>query len=460
MTKIGRNDPCPCGSGKKYKKCCLLKTENANRRSQSGKSAVQTALDWLHKRYPEEVSAAVTSDFFGELTDEEHDVLESLPSHLEESISINIGEWLLNDSELSIKGKECRVLDLLFGYKGPLLTSTGREWLTEISKRSMSLYEVFEVKKGEGLLLKDLINTDETPVWVVEKTASGFILQWDIFGARLARKEEEIVLTGAVYPMERSQSLACLKEINSEIEGIKDEPLLVRKIVSSLIIAFWLDSLLHVKPLPDFVDAGTGDKLNLTTDRYKVLDWDLLTASLSACKDVDGSRGEGWDRFIELEDDRLRILASLTPCKGDILEVFCRTVALADDARSWLEDVAGDAIVYKIREITDPRSSEWQNPASPTPPEIPPEAQRQIIQEYLLKHYESWLETPLPALGGKSPLKAVKTKKWRPEVIELLKSIDQLEQGRIVETGGEALDIRFLWSRLGIDRDNCELWNN
>ena len=22
MKKIGRNDPCPCGSGKKYKKCC------------------------------------------------------------------------------------------------------------------------------------------------------------------------------------------------------------------------------------------------------------------------------------------------------------------------------------------------------------------------------------------------------------------------------------------------------
>lgn len=23
-TKIGRNDPCPCGSGKKYKRCCLV----------------------------------------------------------------------------------------------------------------------------------------------------------------------------------------------------------------------------------------------------------------------------------------------------------------------------------------------------------------------------------------------------------------------------------------------------
>jgi preprotein translocase subunit SecA len=21
--KVGRNDPCPCGSGKKYKKCCM-----------------------------------------------------------------------------------------------------------------------------------------------------------------------------------------------------------------------------------------------------------------------------------------------------------------------------------------------------------------------------------------------------------------------------------------------------
>ncbi|NLM35621.1 MAG: hypothetical protein GX206_09315 [Clostridiales bacterium] len=26
--KIGRNDPCPCGSGKKYKKCCGSKTAN------------------------------------------------------------------------------------------------------------------------------------------------------------------------------------------------------------------------------------------------------------------------------------------------------------------------------------------------------------------------------------------------------------------------------------------------
>lgn len=29
MAKVGRNQPCPCGSGKKYKQCCLAKDEAA-----------------------------------------------------------------------------------------------------------------------------------------------------------------------------------------------------------------------------------------------------------------------------------------------------------------------------------------------------------------------------------------------------------------------------------------------
>jgi tetratricopeptide (TPR) repeat protein len=29
MAQVGRNQPCPCGSGKKYKRCCLAKDEAA-----------------------------------------------------------------------------------------------------------------------------------------------------------------------------------------------------------------------------------------------------------------------------------------------------------------------------------------------------------------------------------------------------------------------------------------------
>ena len=34
--KVGRNDPCPCGSGKKYKKCCGAKAETTSAASNSG----------------------------------------------------------------------------------------------------------------------------------------------------------------------------------------------------------------------------------------------------------------------------------------------------------------------------------------------------------------------------------------------------------------------------------------
>jgi hypothetical protein len=39
--KVGRNDPCPCGSGKKYKKCCLAKDEAAARQESAQRAATQ-----------------------------------------------------------------------------------------------------------------------------------------------------------------------------------------------------------------------------------------------------------------------------------------------------------------------------------------------------------------------------------------------------------------------------------
>ena len=33
MTKLGRNAPCPCGSGKKYKRCCLSRQPQAEQAS-------------------------------------------------------------------------------------------------------------------------------------------------------------------------------------------------------------------------------------------------------------------------------------------------------------------------------------------------------------------------------------------------------------------------------------------
>ncbi len=43
MAKTGRNDPCPCGSGKKYKQCCLARDEAAAASARAAKLAAAPA---------------------------------------------------------------------------------------------------------------------------------------------------------------------------------------------------------------------------------------------------------------------------------------------------------------------------------------------------------------------------------------------------------------------------------
>jgi hypothetical protein len=41
--KVGRNDPCPCGSGLKYKKCCSAKDEAARSAALAAQAAERAA---------------------------------------------------------------------------------------------------------------------------------------------------------------------------------------------------------------------------------------------------------------------------------------------------------------------------------------------------------------------------------------------------------------------------------
>ena len=104
-----------------------------------------------------------TFRFQDEPDDDTLDAMDALSPHLSQAITINIGEWLLADAELEINGKDTPAKDLILGSKGPQLTVHGREWLLELGKRPLSLYEVREVKKGEGLLLADMVHPDQPP---------------------------------------------------------------------------------------------------------------------------------------------------------------------------------------------------------------------------------------------------------------------------------------------------------
>jgi hypothetical protein len=455
MSGIGRNDLCPCGSGKKYKKCCLASEDTSAARRREEQAAVQTALDWLNRHYPEEVGEAMHFHFLGEPDEEKLAAINAAAERFEQMLVINIGEWLLADAELAINGRDIPAIDLVLGKGGPVLSAHGREWLREIGKRPLSLYEVREVKLDEGLLLADMLKPHDPPVWVRERSATRFVVPWDIFGTRLALQDDcDLIMTGAVYPLERAVALACIEEIAQETEYEAGDPALRRFIIASTIIDYWLDSITTEKPLPEIVDASTGEKVALTTDHYHVLDWDVLERALSACDDVEGSRAEGWTRFEQVDEQRRRSRAALNPNEPNTLQVFCRTVKLADSTRKWLEGIACGAVRYKIREVVDPRSKKAQASVKPSPkPDIPVELQQQIMHEYLARHYETWSDISLPALKGKTPREAVKTDEGRRAVTEILKSIEQSEARLASSDNRQPFDISFLWERLGLTQE-------
>jgi hypothetical protein len=61
MAKTGRNDPCPCGSGKKYKQCCLARDGAAAATARAAQAAAAPARPWRPVRPSRSAATASTS---------------------------------------------------------------------------------------------------------------------------------------------------------------------------------------------------------------------------------------------------------------------------------------------------------------------------------------------------------------------------------------------------------------
>ena len=98
MTGAGRNDPCPCGSGKKFKKCCLGKDRGSEARilrEEEGPGPAAKALDWLQQNFPEEAWVAVLGQYCEGLTEDELQELRGLPAQVQNMFFLNAHEWVL-----------------------------------------------------------------------------------------------------------------------------------------------------------------------------------------------------------------------------------------------------------------------------------------------------------------------------------------------------------------------------
>jgi hypothetical protein len=85
-------------------------------------------------------------------------------------------------------------------------------------------------------------------------------------------------------------------------------------------------------------------------------------------------------------------------------------------------------------------------------PELPPEVAEQAIHTFLDDHYRRTLDNPVPALDGKTPRQAAKTKKGRSQVIEWLKRLENSEYRRAASQGQKPYDTAWMWRELKLER--------
>ncbi len=486
MNQPSRNDPCPCGSGKKYKRCCLRREREVADAEYQRQRGPSIALDWLMDNYPWGVDEILQADFFGGLFEDEHERLADLPADFAEMVSINSAEWLLADGEIDLdadlaadleanhdvefdgdlnfdgdpdpdldgafdEGNPRLVRELLLEPGGPLFEVEQRRRLEQLFARSMGLYEVEESRPGEGLRLRDTLNREEpSSVWVGEKAGSRTLVRGDILGARLI-PGEPVTLSGALYPIPRGSYLnlrAGLLEMFDHCVSEQEK----REGIAFLIADAWLKTLVALPP--EVVDRSTGEPILLVTDHYEVLDWDRLTSVLAEQSDVEGDWTGEWVRLESVEGGAKRLLYSLTSSKKGRVQLFARTLKLADGGRAWIEGLAPGTLEHRIREQVDPMSSRVGLDAPPAgrsqDQKLPPEEMTALLQASYEQLYGNWADEPVPFLGDLTPRQALADERQREAVIELIRTYEFGEDERARAEGREPASFAFLWRGLGL----------
>jgi hypothetical protein len=253
MAQAGRNAPCPCGSGKKYKHCCLAK-DDAHQASAATAGTYQApatgeiadelrAIDWFLKNY-EEAANDVISVFFQDTRLGLREKIEKLPEVEKSSLLFNLHEWLIAEGKIDTDDALVKVSDVLLGPDGPLLSANGRRYIEDLAVSTLSIYEVLEVHTGKGLLLRDMVYTDEPPVFVHDREASFIFSPLGIMGVRILRRGDFCRMAVGAYPFEPAigQKIVdvFIEKAKREIEIRAYTQYTPEELISFTIVGAWL----------------------------------------------------------------------------------------------------------------------------------------------------------------------------------------------------------------------------
>jgi tetratricopeptide (TPR) repeat protein len=485
--KVGRNAPCPCGSGRKYKKCCLVKESPApteTRRGGPDRRLQDRLIEYVGRSLPKTESYRAMREFFGERFDVEGRTLEVDPEE-EEAEWPEFLEWLIHGFRLS-SGQT--PLAKFLADRGHSLPTDERAILEEWQDTAVGLLEVIDLEPGKTLTLRDVFTGETFQVQEVRGSLSA--ARWDLLSNRVirVRGERQLAGSGTRFPASERENL--VRHVTERYEAhrrqhpnatwrdfFRAEPLTFHRYAQTMLRDY----------RPPELHTQEGHPVMLGRVRYDVRDVRRLLAGLSAAPDFEettqaddppGTRQFAWlrtgpaERWVRegprpehgimissqrIEDPRrpgLSGLATLT-LTGDRLTLEAFSAQRLAWAKGRLAELVGDAVSLRSDVVEDV----WRKIGTAAPSrrpeeersELPPEIEARLLGQTLHRHFKSWLDERIPALEGRTPRAAARDLRLRPKVIQLLREIEN-HQDQARQQGKAWYDITWLWEELGINR--------
>jgi hypothetical protein len=481
--KTGRNDPCPCGSGKKYKKCCLGKEDVSvellwRRLGEAHDRLVHRLMKHAHDVFGEMAVAEALDEFLFWTEEDEYE--EILTDHEEFFYPWFLFNWTYdsNETDVALNGPEnITVAELYAAQQGKRLDPLERRLIETTVGRPFSFYEVLDCQPGQGYRLKDIFRGDS--VDVLEKMGSQNASRGDILLARLVQIDAVAMTIGSgavlIPPGMKPELIRfreCLLQDDDPItsETLNENDFEIRELYFDIY---------NVLTRPPELQNTDGDPFMFHTLNYEIDSPELafealkplsLTISEEDLRDDAELDQAGkiirvtipWNRKGHTKSKALdnTILGQLE-IDDRRLKVRVNSARRAEVIRKEIKKRLGKHARYINTEIQSPESmleavrsgegADHERGGGPDELINIPEV-RELMEATLFEHWNGWADQKIPALGGKTPRQAVKTPDGRESVEALLMDAERLmsEDKQMQNIGPAAIeDVR---RRLGLDK--------
>jgi hypothetical protein len=460
--KIRPNEPCPCGSGRKYKKCCGQPGTGSSARlphTPSDRISAFSKLDCFIDELWEEEEEDAFEVFWSRHLEREGELPEDMLV-----VSRDVQEtWFAFDYQTEDGG---RVID---EFLEQAELSLGERSLLETMRAStMRLYEVTDTAPGSSMTLRDLL--DGTVVTVSERTASRTVSRHECLAARViargcsGRPEMERGVL-PIPPLMRETVLGSIKEYRGEFlrhhrGGSIDE---FYKGLPPLFHEAWLTAIFE-PPVPKLANTA-GEEMIATRVSFHVEDEAALERAL------DGEREEGLGRT---GSGAWHWSEKSTPAAGDVslgtfvlrsgvLTIETNSVERGKRARELVERLSGKAIKHrgtthedvrrKVMEALTARAlgrADASDLEKSSPPPIDPNVAEALVLDHYARHYRAWVDEPVPALDGRTPRQAAQSRDLQSRVEDLIRGLEGMYE-RALKDGEPAYDPSWMWAELGLE---------